>query len=247
MTPAKFAEYIRFRTKTNTSTFTDSDILLLANVWMDFLAARIVKQVDEDFFGDIYYADLAISNGREYPIPGDNMHRINRIEAMLDGENWIKLKEFDPNLYDRPTDEDTIMAMFANERGRAFYDLYRGSVFIYAGEQKDVADGLKMYGFGWPSHLTSLSGSTDMSAAPSTTSHGMPRAIHQFWADLIIIEYKNSQVKPMALNSNEQRISSDIELATSQKLDVLKDPNQDREIVADPLTSDETWDNGYDL
>ena len=50
MTSKQFADYIRKKTKTNSSTFTDADILLYANIIKDDIAKEVNK-ANEDYFG----------------------------------------------------------------------------------------------------------------------------------------------------------------------------------------------------
>ena len=61
------------------------------------------------------------------------------------------------------------------------------------------------------SQLVILSSTEDMSADPSTTSHGMPREAHEIWARSVIIEYKNSKEKPIPLTEKELNYENDLQ------------------------------------
>jgi hypothetical protein len=49
MKPAKLAEYVRFKTRTNTATLTDAELIIMANVVKDKLVWEALE-ADEDIF-----------------------------------------------------------------------------------------------------------------------------------------------------------------------------------------------------
>jgi hypothetical protein len=202
MSPKDMADYIRFRTKTSSATFTDTQIKLLLGIYIDEFAKEIIK-VNEDYFGMPQTTDL-VANQREYPLPVDNLNQIKFVEAKLDGTTWIPLNALDLNTYKRATDESTIISLFSNEKDKAAYDIFRGSLWLYSGTISNVTDGLKLWSFSWPAHITDLSSETDISADPNTTGHGFPRAFHKLLCDRVVIEYKEAGEKPIPLNEREQ-------------------------------------------
>ena len=46
-----FASLVRKKTRTNSTTFTDADLLLYANTFKDEIAEMLSKEVGEDIFG----------------------------------------------------------------------------------------------------------------------------------------------------------------------------------------------------
>ena len=64
MTPTELAKLIRRRTRTNSTTFTDADILTYVNAHMDSISAEIIK-ANEDYFGFREYRTLE-ANKRNY-------------------------------------------------------------------------------------------------------------------------------------------------------------------------------------
>jgi hypothetical protein len=166
-------------------------------------------------------------NQRDYPFPSDILSRIKRVEAKLDGTNWIKLSEIDITHLSVPTDETNITYQFANLEGQAFYDLLRKSIYIYSGTITNVTDGLKLWCDTWPTEISSLASTTDMSIDPSTTTHGIPRSMHEIWARGVIIDWKQSREKPIALNEHEQNYEYDLLKA----IETLKHGNLDREVI----------------
>lgn len=236
MTPAQFASYIRLKTRTNSTTFPDADILVYANIVKDEIAKEIIK-ANEDYFGIESLRDLE-SGIRKYLFPTYMLSQMKYIQAKLDGTNWVKLDEFDVTSYDRPTDEDSIRANFAG-RNPAF-DIFGGELSIYSEDPIiDVTGGLKLWSIVYPADLTSLSGDADMSVNPSLTEFGMPRQLHKVWATKVIIEYKTSKEKPIPLTEQELKVDVDLQSAINS----LKLQNLDRVFVA---TVPDNSDNGAD-
>lgn len=240
MTYAEYANYIRLKTRTNSTTFTDANIMLVSNIFIDEFAKDILR-VNEDYFGMPQTTSL-VANQREYPLPADLLNQIKFVEAKLDGTNWIPLTELDLLSYRGTTGEDAILSAFSNSAGSAKYDLFRGSLWLYSGAVIDVAGGLKLWAFSWPAHITDLTLTTDMSIDPSTTTHGFPRAFHKLLATRVIIEWKELGDKPVPLTGSELTFGSEYR----NTVDSMRNPNLSRVIVARQPSSRQTGDNGFD-
>lgn len=237
MTPAEFATYVRFMTRTNSTTFTDSDILLLMKVRQDELAKDIVR-VDEDILLVPMYADL-FAGQREYPFPEELVSSLSRVEAMLDGENYIKLRENDvSSIRSAVSNEALITSSYGNQEGTAYFDLARKSIFIYSGTITNVANGLRLWVNTWIEPITSLAGTDDMSIAPSSVTHGMPRELHEIWARGVSIDYKTSRENPIPLTEKELNYKDDKRLA----LKSLKPQNRDRTTIMNLPSCNNGWD-----
>ncbi len=229
-----FTTYIRFKTKTDATTFADANILLLANLFKDNMSKEIAK-ANEDFFGMKSERDL-VAGQREYPFPEDVMNNVKMLEAKLDGTNFRRVWEFDLNTYrqrnldqdnnplDFPiptsfqsfaqatTDETTIQNTFSDNRPE--YDIFRNSIFIFSGSAIiDVEDGLLLHYIMWPADFTNLALTTDISVDPNTTSAGFPRQFHELLARRIIIDYKDSQVPTIPLTPFEAKFPQDFDNA----------------------------------
>lgn len=250
MTGLNFASLIRYYTQTNSSTLPDSDIVLLANAVKDNDFAPAITEVNEDLFGVLSTRDLVASDSsdvtkREYSLPEDII-KMKYVEALLDGSTWLPLTELDLNVYKRSTDETTIIENFANEDKRAFYDLFRGSLWIYSGTLTAVTAGLKLWYIAFPADIdaSTLALSTDISIDPTTTTSQIPRMFHELWARKISIMYKQSRQKPIALNEHELAFDMDFQ----KKLDSQSQFNLDRAVVS-PMPNDhrlqgiQTWDD----
>lgn len=241
MTYKQFADYVRLKTRTNSTTLTDANLMLIANIFIDEFAKDIVK-VNEDYFGSPETTDL-VANQREYPLPADKLNQIKYVEAKLDGTNWITLDELDLLQYRGTTDEAAIVSAFANTKGLAKYDLFRESLWLYSGTITSVSGGLKLWTFSWPAKITDLTSTTDMSVDPSTTSHGFPRAFHKLLADRVIIEWKELGDKPIPLTEREQNFATYYGLSIQS----IRNPNLSRVVVPNNLTTSQTFDDGFDL
>jgi len=247
MTPAEFATYVRFKTRTSSTTFTDAQILALMAVRQDELAKAILE-ADEDILLIPQYTDLVVDQ-RDYPLPQDILSSFKRVEAKLDETNYIELEEFDMTQYDAPiTTEADITARFNNSRvskGNLYgarFDLLRKSLMIYSGSIVDVTDGLRVWCNTWPTAIGDLSATSDMSQDPSTTTHGIPREMHRTWATGVIIDYKESREKPIPLSETEKNYKDD----KAEAIASLKPANLDREVIGDLPPASSRGNDGQD-
>lgn len=233
MTPAEFAFHVRFMTRTNASTFTDAQIMSLMKIRQKEISADILD-ADEDIFLMPQYTSL-VANQRDYTFPTDMLASIKRVEAKLDGINYIPLHELDiSNVGISISDEASIIQTFSNEKGRAFFDIIRKSLNIYSGTITSVADGLKVMVNTYPAVIADLTSTTDMSIDPTSTTHGMPLELHEIWARAVIIDYKSSKEKPIPLTERELSYKVDKIAA----INALKPQNRDREVIATVPTDD---------
>jgi hypothetical protein len=226
MTPTALAAYVRLKTRTNATTLTNADLIILANKVKDDLVLRALE-ADEDIFLVPTYLNL-VANQREYPLHSDLLSRIKRVEAKLDGTSYIKLYEFDLPQHQYPiSTEADITAHFGNTEKEAYFDMMRNSIFIYSGTITAVTDGLKIWLNTIVQDLSSMASTTDMSVDPTTTAHGVPRALHGVLAEGMIIEWKESREKPIPLTETERSHEIHIGKAVSS----LKNANYDRDVI----------------
>lgn len=229
MTKSEFATYIRFKTKTNSSTFTDAQIIALANVRKDDIAEEITK-INEDFFLREFVRNLE-ADKRRYSFPSDVMSHMKTLNLKLDGTNWVTdIAEVDmATQAGRPiASEADIVANFSSSLPKI--EVYSSGFMILSGAAIEaVVEGISLWAVQYPADLDSISGDTDMSVNPTTTTFGMPRAFHKLWADGVIIDYKSSKEKPIPLTEREQNW----EVYLHRKIDSISPQNLSREITAD--------------
>ncbi len=233
MTGTNFTSLIRNYTRTNATTLPDSEILLLSNVVKDDFAKEILKR-DEGLFGVLATRNLVASNSsdvtkREYSLPEDYLG-MESAEAKLDGTNWIHLFEFDLTKHRRPTDETTITSYYSNNEGEAFYDIFRKSLWIYSGAITATTAGLKLHYIAYPADLVTadLSGTTDLSLDPTSTTSQTPRQFHELWARKVSIIWKSTREKPIPLSERELAFDKDFKAA----LAAITNPNKGKDNTA---------------
>ncbi len=225
MNYSKFATLVRYYTKTNSTTFSDADILTLANIFKDDIAGLISKEVGEDYFGLRFERDL-IAGQREYDLPAELMTRIKYLNAKLDGTNWERLKETDLSTYGQAMDEATIEAQYADKDPE--FDIWDNSIYILSGRPIiDVTDGLRLWAIVFPSDFPNLTSTEDMSTNPDDYSHGFPRQFHELLARRVSIAYKSSKDRPIPLSEKEQLYEADLMAA----INAMKDANLDRSVI----------------
>lgn len=233
-----FAEYIRKKTKTNANTFVDADLLTFANTVKDDLAAEIVANVDEHYFDFEDYRTLE-AGVRSYTFPNDMLKHTKYIAAKLDGTNWVYLTETDYSQFKKPMRENSHIKEVYAGKDPEFYVSGRELVILSGDDIIDVVDGLKIVSEIYPEDLTApnLASSDDLSIPSSTVTHRLPRQVHKHWATKVVIEWKESRDKPIALTQREQRVDVDLESVFEK----LQKRNQVRSHQASVPV-----DNGYD-
>ena len=241
MTPLEFKNRVRFMTRTNSTSFTDNDILALMKVRQTKIAKAILK-ADEDILLIPQYTDL-VADQREYALPADMLSSIKRVEAKLDASDFIELNEFDVTTYTGTINtESDIIQNFSNLEGNAFFDLSRNSLTIYSGTITAVTAGLKILVNTWPSAITDLTSVIDMSVDPSTTTHGIPRTMHEIWCRGVIIDWKSSREKPIPLTQDERVYGVDM----INDINSLKPQNLDRNFKGTLPPASERGNEGAD-
>src|SRR5574343_2017152 len=221
----KFATLVRYYTKTNSTTFTDTEILTLANIFKDDISALIAKELGEDYFGLRFVRTLEAGQ-REYDLPAELMWRTKYVEAKLDGTNWLHLKETDLTVYAKPTDEDNIQYAYADKDPE--FDLFDQSIFILSGDAIIyVFEGLKLWAIVYPADFPNLTSTEDMSTPPDDYTHGFPRQFHELLARRVSIAYKSSKDRPIPLSEKEKLY--EVDLATA--INSMKDANLDRSVI----------------
>lgn len=247
MTPAKFTTHVRFMTRTTSVTFTDAQILALMEIRQDEIAKAILK-TDEDILL-IPQTDSLVADQREYPFPSDMLSRVKKVRAKFNGTDWIDLFEIDAaELPAGVESEASIVAYFNNLQADdtnpygARYDIRRKAINIYSGTITSVSSGLKVYVNTYPAPITDLTSTTDMSIDPSTTTHGVPRELHEIWARGVIIDYKSSREKPIPLNERELSYKIDLQ----ESIESLKSGNLDRETTGKLPPASSRGNNGFD-
>lgn len=232
MNPKNLATYVRKKTRTDALSFPDSVLLTYANLAKNDICAAILK-TDEDYFGMKFERDL-VSGQRNYGISSDVISGLKYVEAKVDGINQKHLDPYNLTKLRVSTDENSIIS-FMSGRNWGYFIFGKQFWILSDTEIIDVTDGLVMWANILPSDITDLTSETDMSAAPSNTEFGIPKTLHELLARRIIIEYKNSQEKPIALNEKEQKFDFDL----AEKIKLLTSFNVDDSIIPEQSKNDD--------
>jgi len=234
MTYSDFTSYVRWLTRTNSATFTDTNLVVVANSIIEEFAQEITK-VNEDYFGMVFYRDL-VAGQRDYTFPSELCDNMKRLEICIAGDTnsdgnlkYKVAEEFDLNLYQHSTDEATITSQF-NGKSPAF-EIYGGSIWIYSGETMiDVSSGLKLWAIMYPQKIETTDLSTDMQidVPKVSTAFGLKRQFHKLLAIKVAIEWKQSREKPIPLRGDELLFESNFKKA----LDSARGMNLDRAFTA---------------
>lgn len=208
MTPASFAALVRVYTHTDSTSFTDPEIMTLANIFKDELC-RKVEELDDDFF-TIPQTRPLIAGQREYTLPSDMLSRLRRLEVDLTGTGiYVEARSLQFNIDKTPTDESSITRQFSDQYPQ--YYLLRSSLWLLTGSAIVASTlGLKLWSKTYPSNLVDLTSTIDMSVDPTLTSLGFPRALHELLARRVSIVYKSSRPRPLALNDSERQFDMDL-------------------------------------
>ena len=87
-----------------------------------------------------------------------------------------------------------------------------------------------------------MDSATDMSVDPSTTTHGIPKELHELWARGVVIDYKESREKPIPLTERELKYEFDKQKA----IETLKHGNLDREVIGTLPPASDRGNDGSD-
>lgn len=219
-------------TKTNSTTFTDAEIVLYANMVKDELAEEIANECGEGYF-DVHGVRDLEAGVRNYTFDNDMLKHLRYASAKLDGTNLVYLRETDFSLAERNNlpllDNATVKNLYASRSPEYF--ISGMEFYILSGDDIiDVTEGIDLVYEAYPEDLTTsdLSAASDLSIPSSNQAVRLPRAAHKVWLKLVSIAYKSSQEKPIPLTEDEQKI----EIDRSKLYDILRGRNQMRSFSA---------------
>ena len=240
MTGTELAALIRYKTKTNSTTFTSTDVLPLVNLFIKEIASMIVERNAGYFLIPTTFNLVASSTSREYAFPDDTLNRIHKVEIKFaSGDSRFPSTYIKD--YQGSETESEIVKQFSNSEGEFAHTIRRRALFILSGTIIAVTDGGKLWYHAYPADLANLTGSTDLSIDPSTTTFGFPRQFHELLARRVSIEYKGAKPKPLPLNRHELNYEKDLEI----QLNAISRPDNSADIIGDELSSKDTGNNGF--
>jgi hypothetical protein len=135
---------------------------------------------------------------------------------------------------------------FSNTQNNCNYFIYRGSLWILSGTITGFSPSnaaLKLWSYQWPSYITDLTSTVDISQDPNNTSAGFPRVAHESLADYVVIKYKLSADKPIQLTDSEMNWETNM----VKNITTLTELNKNRAVNATMPSNDGLYGNGFNL
>lgn len=243
----------RKKSKTNATTFPDTDMLLYIKAKLPQFQADI-EEVNEDYMGSIEYRDLRATGitgtyedsgvtylSREYNLPNDMIPRLKSVSAKLNGNDWVNLKQYDLNDLKIPFEEERILQRFTNDEGIAGYEIFRGSLFLLTGKiENTVTDGLKIWTYSFsalPASIPAVGSANDV----EFDTYGIPETMHELFALALSMEWKSNQDVPVPFSGQEQNFYA----LYGKALQSLKGLDRSKETIFERPA--DGYDNGFNL
>ena len=237
MTGEEITALIRRHTKTNSTTYTDANLLVDINLMKDEIASKI-QQVRSEIWNMPALDDLVLAQ-REYAFPDDVLNHIISLELKFSATgDYVIADPLGRKHYPDALQESKIIGDFDNEEPRYFSR--RKAIYILSGAIIAVTDGVKLVYDAFPANLANLTGTDDLSKDPSTTTHGFPREFHELWARRVSIEYKD--INNIKLSKKENDYERDLYSA----LDDFQVANLDENIIGGMPSSSDEGNDGED-
>lgn len=240
MTGTQLAARIRWYTGTNSTTFTNGDMLPLVNTVKDEIASAIVER-NAGYFLIPSTFDLVVDR-REYGFDDDLLHRIHKLEikfAAADSRFPAKFLKY----YSGSETESEITKNYTNSPGEFYYTIRRRALFILSGTIIAVTEGGRLLSYIFPADLANVTGSTGLEADPTTTSFGMPRRFHELWARQVSILWKSKPGNKVPLSEIEKNYANDLETALRE----IARPDESGEIIGKLPDATDLYNDGWDL
>ena len=241
MKPLELAAYIRLLTHTNSTTFTDADMLVWVNLYIDEFASKIVEQDTGAF--EVPYLFNLVADQREYAIGDDVLNRLHKVEIKFTSTEDRQVATYIKDYRGSET-EAQITAQFSNSPGNFAYTLRRRAMLLLSGTIISVSQGVRMTSLVFPEKLANLTDNTvSMEVDPSTTTFGFPRQFHELLGRKVAIAWKGSQPKPIPLSPLEQRFEEDM----VEQLAAYSTTNDEGMTRSGDVTLEDSGNEGWDF
>lgn len=142
MTLGDIATKARSLTNTDTSNYTDADLLIDINIWYQKAVSMIFESQDDSDFDDARSTDYPvqttpmIAGQRDYTMPvSEKVLKIKRVDMTYDGTHWYRARPFDTGTLDTGIGFDQASSTDTNFDGNFIkeapvYDTSYGSLWI---------------------------------------------------------------------------------------------------------------------
>lgn len=213
-------------------------MLPLVNIFKNEIASFITER-NQMYFALQKTVDLA-DDQRSYALDADILNNLVRVEIKFASGDAYQpahaLKE-----YQQSETESEIVRRFSNAEGGFAYLIRALQLFILSGTIVDVTAGIRYWFIKHPADLANLTGSTDLSINPSSTTFGFPKQFHELLARRVSIERKDNKHKK--LSSQERRYDADLQA----QLEAISHQDLNLEIIGELPNSIDLFNDGFDL
>lgn len=168
MTLSDIKNKIYFLTKSNSSDFPASDMLILINNAYERVAGLVLKADDRWQWDDSNQQDLPIAttnitaNQKDYTLASTHL-TIDRVEVQDSNGTWRELNQIDQQQLKRGS-QISLSQYLAGSGSPLEYDIVGSSIFLYPTPSTSVTSGLKVYFTRGPVLFTS----SDLSTGTAT-------------------------------------------------------------------------------
>jgi len=236
MDGSELRDLIFYKTKENSTDFPSSDMLPLVNTFKDEISSQIAEK-NQNYFAVPAKEDLVV-NQREYAIADDMLNNLLKVEIKFtSGESRFPAKAI--KWYEESETESEITARFSNLEGEFCYFIRRKAIFILSGTIATVTDGIRIVYIQYPADLANLTGTTDLSVDPTTTTAGFPKQFHELLARRVSIEYKDRN--GIDLSDKEQEYDKDLNI----QLNAIAHLDHNLEVIGNELSRQDQGDYGF--
>jgi len=181
-----------------------------------------------------------LDNQREYGFPDDKLNRIHKLEIKFVATESRFPAKYDKDYHGSET-ESEIVKNFSNAPDGFHYVIRRRAVLILSGTIIAVTGGGRLWYHAYPADLANLTGTTDLSVDPSTTTFGFPRQFHFDLANLVSRQYKSSKPKPIPLSVDEAQVERSIQ----DHLTAVSTVDNSAEVIGLNMPSEDLGDDGF--
>lgn len=239
MTLGDIAKKARSLVNANITNYSDADLLIDINLWMQKVATMILESQDEMDFDDMRNTTYPIKNialvagQRDYPIPvTEKMLKFKRLDVTYDGTNFYKAEPIDSSEIDygigkstSTTQEANLDALFPKNRPR--YDIKYGSIFIYPRAVASEVSAGALMNAEWYRQITPFTSADYTSViTDSTVVPGFDDPFHPILSYGPAFEFALSRGKPEA--KSIQAMLQDYEIRLKQ---AYSSKEKDRQFV----------------
>lgn len=189
----------------------------MVNQAKDELAALVAERDIKGNYFIVPSTDNLVADQREYAFPDDLLSHLFSVELAFTSTSPLNYKLALPDDFRRwgaGRTEANVVARYSNELPR--YEIQRRSVYVLSGTITAVTNGIRLRSRAYPADLANLSGSSDLSIDPSTTTFGLPRQLHEVWAQRVSIEWKGDHPEAVPLSPLEKQYETNLEKSLSE-------------------------------